>query len=46
MSCARLRHHPAMISELTSEQVAGHHHALDLVGSLVDLGNLSANPSL
>jgi hypothetical protein len=26
------------------EQLAGHHHALDLVGALVDLGNFAGRP--
>ena len=30
-----------MIDDLDREQGAGHHQALDLVGSLVDLGDLS-----
>jgi hypothetical protein len=37
------RHHHigAKTSDLAVEQGAGHHQALDLVGALVDLGDLS-----
>ncbi|HEX4103273.1 MAG TPA: hypothetical protein VHY21_22475 [Pseudonocardiaceae bacterium] len=35
---------PAMISDLAVEQGAGHNEALDLVGSLVDLGDLIPGP--
>jgi hypothetical protein len=33
-----------MIGDLAAEQGAGHHHALDLVGSFVYLGDLIPGP--